>query len=395
MVTPGASQWTWEQSDSMLPDFEGEGEVFPVLVVHAHAEWSKRQQEEFEKNPWVCFIAGVPVAAGSNDAPCAPPPADPATGRIFVDPAEFQSWDGDAVAVVGKGCGGAIVPVGEEGMRFETLGHAFQIDWTGQHFVVEGRELHKGEVLKATYWVDSGDEMDQRFVRVSFDFPGYWLEANVGMPRHTYEERPVPERGSFVDERLLELEMGAYVSTLGQAIEPLASVMRGGDLLLADASIAVADGRITELVVGLQTDVESIRWYMASREDDRLRVLGNNSVSMGPGVPWERAVEHFRERPLAEYIVDGADPVASRYVFAPQAGWDAAGDGLLQRLPLPDAGCAECVYLLSDGLSGTDFHYAPDAVPVEVEDAPTWQVHHHQADGSEVRGHYQAALKAS
>lgn len=395
MPTPGASQWTWEQSDSMLPDFEGEGTSFPVIVIHAHAEWSQRQREEFEKNPWVCFTADVPVAAGSSDAGCAPPPVDPPTGRIFVEQAEFRSWGAEAVAIVGKSCGSALVPITGSSLRFQTTEHDFQIEWNGRHFVVEGRALHKGEVLKATYWVDKGDEMDQRFVRVSFDFPGYWLESNVGAPRHPHEERSVPDRASFVEDRLLELEMAAHVSTLGDALQPLAAAMRGSDLRLVDASIAVAGGRITELVATLRSDQDAVRWYMASRDGDRLRVLGNNTVAVGPGVAWQRATAHFDTRPLGGYAVDGADPIASRFVFAPHAGFDAAALGLLQRAPPPDTGCTQCIYLLSDSLSGTDFHYAPDAVAVEVEDAPTWQVHHHQADGTEVRGSYQAALKAS
>lgn len=272
---PVPERWEASVEPSMAPDFSGAGPSYPVLLIHQHHVPSARQQEEARRNPVVCLrLDGSPVAFAPSTREammCAGPPADPPTGRAFVEQERYLAEGGRGLAVMMDPCRGGAVVLGRDAFLVQAPGHAFEVRLLENGtFRVDGRWLEPGSALKIGYFLHAGDAQDEEYVRVVFDAPGRWLLARMGSDGRDLDgvpRRPDHGSGLFVDVDVAPMDLA---SPLRAVLDATPGVVRGVASLRA-----VHDGeRLTEITVRVLTGEEAILWYGAGRVEGKLRLLG-------------------------------------------------------------------------------------------------------------------------
>lgn len=303
----GVSGWEFDVEPSMAPDFSKGSPTYPVLLVHQHHVPSERQKEEARRNPVVCLRADgapmpllPPVSVDSMDAAmaaeaCMGPAADPATGRVYADPADLRGMDG--LAVFMSACSGSMVRLDDATREFKvaTSAHEFVVRFHDNGtFSVDGRWIEPGTSLKIGYYIARGDAQDEEYVRVVFDAPGEWLWSRVkpwGQPLDGDEDVPPrPDAGTG-----LVVDVPLSPASLREPIEAAIAATPGGATRLLGLR-AVHDGeRLTELRIRVANESDdSVTWYGAGRTQGQMRLLGAQQA--GPhevGVDVQRFLDAF------------------------------------------------------------------------------------------------------
>ncbi len=377
--TPGASHWSWTRDDSMLPNFAHDGPSYPVMAIHYHAGVSKRTEEEWKRNPVVCMDQednSLPIFKRDMAQACGPPTSDPATGRLFMPREQFDAWNPSAIVVQPDPCGGSIQAVGQDGaFTLPTVEHEFDIQFRDGRFIIDDDHiLSPGQTLKATYWADYGDHMDQRFIRVVFDYPGEWLLSQVG--EHDFEGAP-RITSATLDENgnVLNRTLPWSVSSWDDIIPGLTPAENDTHDNLVAMRMATSGGKLTELFASTIDEWGVTDWYLASRDGDQVKLLG------------ERRQEHAESVKPSEFLAAfpdsltlyGGNASVKRIEWVPTLGFDSTG-----LLPVPEAWCADCVRIWSDHpLAGPGWRATPEANPRDGIGSMTLLATTYASDGSE------------
>lgn len=372
--------WSSTVEPTMAPDFTGDGETYPILLVHQHHVASKRQQEEWSQV--VCSTTGgeaLPLLGAkeaTDAAACARPSADAATGRLYFDAAEFRSEAPTAVVAITNACSGGLVLLRESlsGFVFHAPGHSFLVEsHANRSFSVDGRWITPGTALKVGYFIDRGSERDEQSVRVVFDHPGEWLASKVA-PWDPALDGDVPPRPS--EGTGLSVDVPLAPASLLEALDATLAATPGHAEGLAALRMVHDGSRLTEATIRYATSGGSVTWYGAGRTGDSLRMLGAETPSMGArSVP----IEAFRETFDAGWATlragNGGSMTDVR--LDPAISWSGPGGAALALDPaLHPAGCRDgCVLVRADDAllgSGWQMLLAPE--PSEAVAALTLHV---------------------
>lgn len=208
-------------------------------------------------------------------------PADPPTGRLFIDKSSYLGQGGRGALVMMDMCNGGVLVFSESASAFEVQApaHRFRVQQLPDGtFAVDGSWIAPGTALKVGYYLHHGDKRDEEYVRVVFEAPGRWPLARMGVSGADLiglPPRPTQGSGLVVDVPVAPAELR----------EPLALVLDAtpGRVQGITAMRAVHDGeRLTELTMRVLTSDGAFTWYGAGREGDSLRLLG--AFAPAPGV---------------------------------------------------------------------------------------------------------------
>lgn len=374
----GASGWSSVVEPSMAPDFTGDGETYPILLVHQHHVLSERQREESSRV--VCQTTDgeeIELLRPRVEAKaCAGPAVDAATGRLFLERAAFDAEDPDAVLAMTRSCSGGAVLFDEARRELvvQTPAHGFLVQLhANRSFSVDDRWIEPGTALKVEYYIDRGSAKDEQYVRVVFDHPGEWLVSRVapwdaetdgGLPRP-------PEQGTG-----LEADVPLSAATL---LDVLDATLRAtpGAVERVEALRVVHDGeRLTEATVRYGTAQGTVTWYGSGRTGESLHLLGAEASPSGsPGAPLA-AVQSAFDLGWAE-LRAGVPGALTDVRLDPAVAWRGpAGTALALDPALHPGGCAGgCVLVHGPGpLEGSTWRVllAPEQEP--SEGATTLQV---------------------
>jgi hypothetical protein len=368
---PGASQWQWSTETSMYPDFTDDGPVYPVLLVHSHTTLSQQEKEYYEQNPVVCLmldddmpVSVVAPGAAADAVACMPPAHDAATGRLFVDNQTFDDWGLEAL-LIRPGCGSLLTPLtaAEPGFRLPTPEHDFRITWDDGVFRVDDRILRPGEALKITYWIDYGDAAEQKMVRVVLDYPGGWLRTLVAPAGSDEPLLPQPPGTASGLQVLLPhdiLDLPSILDHLGEAAPAPPTHIEA-------VRVAYGPEGLRDVQATLGRDVGTVTWYLASREGDNLRLLGNYSSRPTTGALVDALAGAFPAA-LSSYG-ETQDAVSVSVQWTPQ--WAVAASPLLGAPGLP---CQDCLYAWGASPAG-DAGWQSDPLAQRIDAASALSLH--------------------